>query len=374
MRRGDSWRCRPRRGARRCRHAGVAQHPHHHDKLHGECLKACEACATVCNETFHHCFRPGQGRPRRAPRDRRPDDRLPGILRPGSELMARESPLISIACLACADACKLCAAECSKHDDTQMKECVAACNACEAACRAMAKAIATVRAKAEARANKPVGACPADSSSPFSRRPVAMRQLAWLTARGEILTQDLLPVLAPRIPMVKDAPGLARFGGSRRGPLRDVPAPPRVRGLLRNPRRDDSGSGLALAEHPRPERLAELRSVPLPRRGIGRGPARPPQPDALGRLGSLGPGGFQTWVGTALRHPSRRAGGRAGLAHDQRRRSSSSPAVAGNIPAARRESSAGSRSACGRRRGRWPSRRRCWSGPGPSPSRRYPRR
>ena len=39
-----------------------------------------------------------------------------------SEIMARESPLISIACLAAADACKLCAAECSKHDDPQMKE------------------------------------------------------------------------------------------------------------------------------------------------------------------------------------------------------------------------------------------------------------
>jgi hypothetical protein len=36
--------------------SAAAQHPHHHDKLHGECLKACDTAAAVCNETFHHCF------------------------------------------------------------------------------------------------------------------------------------------------------------------------------------------------------------------------------------------------------------------------------------------------------------------------------
>ena len=34
----------------------------------------------------------------------------------------------------------------------------------------------------------------------------------------------------------------------------------------------------------------ELRSVPMPRGGIGHGPDDPRQPDALGRLGCLGPG------------------------------------------------------------------------------------
>ena len=36
--------------------ARAQEQHHHHDKLHGDCLKACEACSTVCNETFHHCF------------------------------------------------------------------------------------------------------------------------------------------------------------------------------------------------------------------------------------------------------------------------------------------------------------------------------
>ena len=71
--------------------------------------------------------------------------------------------MISIVCLACADACKMCAAECSKHDDPQMKECVAACKACETACRAMAKAVGEAR-RPKPRASKPAGACPPDSS------------------------------------------------------------------------------------------------------------------------------------------------------------------------------------------------------------------
>ena len=127
-----------------------AQHPHHHDKLHGDCLKACEACATVCNETFHHCFH--------QVKDGHPDHHPMAVLAIdcqefcglASKLMARESPLIAIACLACADSCKQCAAECVKHNDPQMKECAAACKACETACRAMAKAVGEAPTHAEA--------------------------------------------------------------------------------------------------------------------------------------------------------------------------------------------------------------------------------
>ncbi len=119
-----------------------AQHPHHHDKLHGECLKACETCSTICNETFHHCFE--------KVKDGHADHQRTAVMtidcqefcKLSAELMARESPLIATACLACAEACRLCAIECGRHDDPQMKECVAACKKCEETCRAMAKAIA----------------------------------------------------------------------------------------------------------------------------------------------------------------------------------------------------------------------------------------
>jgi hypothetical protein len=113
---------------------------HHHDKLHGECLKACSECANICNETFHHCFE--------KVKDGHGDHHVVTILTIdcqefcglASELLARESPTIPVVCVACADACMMCAAECSKHGDPQMKECTAACKACETACRAMAKA------------------------------------------------------------------------------------------------------------------------------------------------------------------------------------------------------------------------------------------
>jgi hypothetical protein len=117
-----------------------AQHPHHYDKLHGDCLKASEACATVCNETFHHCFenvKDGHGDHHHIAVVTIDCQEFCGLT---SKLIARESPLIAIACLACADACKACAVACSRHDDPQVKECLEACKKCEAACREMAKA------------------------------------------------------------------------------------------------------------------------------------------------------------------------------------------------------------------------------------------
>lgn len=116
-----------------------AQHPHHHDTLHGECLKACTVCAEVCNETFHHGFEHiKDGHAEHGKAARLTIDCL-GFCRLSADLLARESPLMGLACAACADACKACAEECSKHDDAQMKECAEACRACEKACRAMAE-------------------------------------------------------------------------------------------------------------------------------------------------------------------------------------------------------------------------------------------
>jgi hypothetical protein len=118
-----------------------AEHPHHHDKKHGDCLKACEECAAICNETFHHCFykiKDGHTEHHRAAILTIDCQEFCGL---SAKLMARESPLIATACLACAEACKACAAECSRHDDPQMKECVEACRKCEASCREMVKAV-----------------------------------------------------------------------------------------------------------------------------------------------------------------------------------------------------------------------------------------
>jgi len=115
-----------------------AQHPHHHDKAHGDCLKASNDCAVVCNETFHYCL--GHLKDGHKEHDLAAQLTIDcqEFCKLVAELMARESPMMGLACLACADACKLCAEECTKHDDPQMKECVTACKGCETSCRTMA--------------------------------------------------------------------------------------------------------------------------------------------------------------------------------------------------------------------------------------------
>ena len=117
-----------------------AQHPHHHDKLHGDCLDACNECFTVCNETFHHCFEKVKDGHKQHYRAASLTIDCQTFCRQTAELMARESELVGAACLACAEACHKCAEECAKHDDDQMRECVKSCRQCEKACREMAKA------------------------------------------------------------------------------------------------------------------------------------------------------------------------------------------------------------------------------------------
>jgi hypothetical protein len=114
-----------------------AQHPHHHDKVHGDCLKACTECAAVCSETFHDSLEHlKDGHKEHAHVTELTLD-CQEFCTLAAELMGRESPLMGLACVACADACKACAEECQKHDQKQLKECVVACLVCEKACRAM---------------------------------------------------------------------------------------------------------------------------------------------------------------------------------------------------------------------------------------------
>ncbi len=117
-----------------------------------------------------------------------------------------------------------------------------------------------------------------------------MRQLAWLTNRGEILTRDFLPGLTPYV----------RWLRTPLGSLGSAAVASALCGLFLHPQGFvvffgllvviGPGPGLALAERARAVRLAGVRSGPLPRGGTGHGPDHPPQPDALGRLGRLDQG------------------------------------------------------------------------------------
>jgi hypothetical protein len=116
-----------------------AQHSHHHDPAHGECLKACLHCAEVCNETFHYSL----GHLKDGHKEHGEVAALTVDCQEfctlAAALIARESAMMGHACSACAEVCKACAEECKKHDDKQLKECVEACLACEKSCRTMAE-------------------------------------------------------------------------------------------------------------------------------------------------------------------------------------------------------------------------------------------
>jgi hypothetical protein len=126
-----------------------AQHPHHHDPEHGDCLKACKTAAEVCNETFHYSFGHLKDGHEVHARVAELTIDCQDICALAAAWLGRESALMPLACAACAEACKLCAEECKKHDDKQLKECLEACLACERSCRAMLERLKTGKARTE---------------------------------------------------------------------------------------------------------------------------------------------------------------------------------------------------------------------------------
>ncbi len=91
----------------------------------------------MCNETFHYCFEHIKDGHKEHDKAAQLTIDCQEFCRLSAELMARESPMMGLACLSCADACRLCAEECAQHDDPQMMECAEACRACEKSCRMM---------------------------------------------------------------------------------------------------------------------------------------------------------------------------------------------------------------------------------------------
>ena len=111
------------------------------DKAHADCLKACSDCATECNETFHHCVvQVAEGKKEHAKALSLVSDcaEFCGL---SATMIAKHSAMMVHSCLACAEVCKACAAECDKFDSAQMKACVKACRECETSCREMVKAM-----------------------------------------------------------------------------------------------------------------------------------------------------------------------------------------------------------------------------------------
>lgn len=109
------------------------------DKMHQDCLDACQRCEATCNETVKHCMTHlSQGHKDHAgcAEIALSCQDFCGL---SAKLIARSCTLAPSACAACAKACDACAAECEKmKTDEQMVACANACRECAAACRSMA--------------------------------------------------------------------------------------------------------------------------------------------------------------------------------------------------------------------------------------------
>ena len=108
------------------------------DKMHQDCLDACQSCEVTCNETVKYCMTHlSEGH-----KDHAACAELAlscqdfcGL---SVKVIARSSTLAADACAACAEACDACATECEKMKaNEQMSLCAKACRKCAVACRQM---------------------------------------------------------------------------------------------------------------------------------------------------------------------------------------------------------------------------------------------
>jgi hypothetical protein len=116
-----------------------ADNQDHHDEVHENCLKNCQACKRECDEAFHLCYSAlADGKKEYASALHLVAD-CAAFCDLSSTLIARRSPLMTHACAACAQACQVCGAECDKFKEAGLKDCATACRDCEASCRMMIK-------------------------------------------------------------------------------------------------------------------------------------------------------------------------------------------------------------------------------------------
>jgi hypothetical protein len=117
------------------------EHPHHHDKVHEDCLKACSDCARSCDETFHHCYMMvAQGKKEHAKSLHLVSD-CAGFCSLSACMIAKHSPLMVHSCASCAEACKATAEEVGKFDSAEMKRAAESLRKCEQSCREMVRAM-----------------------------------------------------------------------------------------------------------------------------------------------------------------------------------------------------------------------------------------
>jgi hypothetical protein len=127
-----------------------AEHCCELDKTHEDCLKACGDCAKACAMTFHHCLNQlSEGKKEHAKALRLVSDcaEFCGL---SACMIAKQSPLMTYSCGACAEACRNTLAEVQRFDAAEMVETAKKLRECETSCRNM---VANMRRGGEVRAN-----------------------------------------------------------------------------------------------------------------------------------------------------------------------------------------------------------------------------
>ncbi len=122
-----------------------ADDPHHDHAAHKQHLETIGRCALVCNETAAHCLdkiRDNASHPAEHAKIHQMAMDCQEFCVLAVTLMARSSPMATMAHSACADACRACAEVCesSSVKSDQVAACGKSCRECETACREMAKA------------------------------------------------------------------------------------------------------------------------------------------------------------------------------------------------------------------------------------------
>jgi len=114
----------------------VAVAPEHSDHQASELGK----CALVCDMCSAHCAQLLADGKKEHLKSMQTCQDCASICGTTACLTARKGPYASLMWSACAEACKLCGAQCeTMKDDKMMADCAAECRKCEQVCREMAK-------------------------------------------------------------------------------------------------------------------------------------------------------------------------------------------------------------------------------------------
>ncbi|OJW25500.1 MAG: hypothetical protein BGO49_10770 [Planctomycetales bacterium 71-10] len=111
---------------------------HNSDRRMEDCIKQCQECSDVCQDTlYNHCLEMG-GEHAEAQHVKLMTDCIQACVT-AAEFMSRNSPHHGALCAACAEICEACAESCDRIGGKEMDRCAEVCRSCAESCREMSK-------------------------------------------------------------------------------------------------------------------------------------------------------------------------------------------------------------------------------------------